>query len=218
GTDARERTRRWLRWRYTGRLVVAVAIFVAAVAQWVGPDSSPVEALISTIALLSALVITAFGLWWVELLGREPGPNFLYGQVLFDVLLVTAAVHVTGGPVSPFPPLYILVITAGALLLPLPGGVLIGLLASLLFFADVVFLHPLEPALQDFLRIGLFCAMAVATALVGDRLRRTGTALGAIELELRQLRLETGDILDGIDTALVTVAGEGLLQYMNQAA
>jgi two-component system sensor histidine kinase PilS (NtrC family) len=81
-----------------------------------------------------------------------------------------------------------------------------------------VFLHPIEAATEDFLRIGLFCAMAVATAAVGDRLRRTGTALGAMESELRQLRLETGDILDGIDTALVTVDGEGRLLYMNTAA
>ncbi|MGH7449168.1 MAG: two-component system sensor histidine kinase NtrB, partial [Longimicrobiales bacterium] len=95
---------------------------------------------------------------------------------------------------------------------------LIGALASILFFADVVFLHPIEPATQDFLRIGLFCAMAVAMAAVGDRLRRTGTALGAVESELRQLRVETGDILDGIDTALVTVDGEGRLMYMNRAA
>jgi two-component system, NtrC family, sensor histidine kinase PilS len=213
-----ERTRRWLRWLYTGRLVVATAIFVAALAQWFRPDGSPIETLIVTIALLCAIAMAAFGLWWVELAGREPGRNFLYFQVLFDVLLVTAVVHVTGGPQSPFPPLYILVITAGALLLPLPGGMLIGALASMLFFADVVFLHPIDPALQDFMRIGLFCVMAVAMAAVGDRLRRTGTALGAMETELRQLRLETGDILDGIDTALVTVDGKGRLMYMNTAA
>ncbi|HEX6308374.1 MAG TPA: ATP-binding protein [Longimicrobiales bacterium] len=212
------RIERWLRWLYTGRLIVAAAIFVAALTQWVRPEGSPLETLVATVALLAALGVTAAGLWWVELLGRVPGPNFLYGQVLFDVLLVTAVVHVTGGPVSPFPPLYILVITAGALLLPLPGGLLIGALASLLFFGDVVFLHPLAPATQDFLRIALFCAMAVATAAVGDRLRRTGTALGAVELELHQLRLETGDILDGIDTALVTVDVQGRLQYMNTAA
>ncbi|MBR9990490.1 MAG: PAS domain-containing protein [Gemmatimonadetes bacterium] len=213
-----ERTQSWLRWLYIGRLVVATAIFVAALTQWFRPDGSPFETLVATIALLSALAMTAFGLWWVELGGRTPQRNFLYIQVLFDVLLVTAAVHVTGGPNSPFPPLYILVITAGALLLPLPGGMLIGALASILFFADVVFLHPTEPATQDFLRIVLFCVMAVAMAAVGDRLRRTGTALGAVESELRKLRLETGDILDGIDTALVTVDGRGRLMYMNTAA
>jgi two-component system sensor histidine kinase PilS (NtrC family) len=213
-----ERTQRWLRWLYTGRLVLATAIFVAALAQWFSPDGSPFETLVATIALLSALAMTAIGLWWVEWRGRQPQRTFLYLQVLFDVVLVTAAVHVTGGPLSPFPPLYILVITAGALLLPMPGGMLIGALASMLFFADVVFLHPIEPATQDFLRIVLFCVMAVAMAAVGDRLRRTGSALGAVESELRQLRLETGDILDGIDTALVTVDGAGRLLYMNTAA
>lgn len=212
------RTERWLRWLYTGRLVVAAAIFVAALAQWFSPQGSQFETLVATIALLLALTMTAFGLWWVELLRRPAGRNFLYIQIIFDVLLVTAAVHVTGGPLSPFPPLYILVITAGALLLPLPGGMLIGALASMLFIADVVFLHPIDVSTEEFLRIALFCAMAVATAAVGDRLRRTGTALGAMETELRQLRVETGDILDGIDTALVTVDGEGLLMYMNTAA
>jgi two-component system sensor histidine kinase PilS (NtrC family) len=212
------RTERWLRWLYTGRLVVAAAIFVAALAQWFSPRGSQFETLVATIALLLALAMTAFGLWWVELLNRPAGRNFLYIQVVFDVLLVTAAVHVTGGPLSPFPPLYILVITAGALLLPLPGSMLIGALASMLFFADVVFLHPIDASTEEFLRIGLFCAMAVATAAVGDRLRRTGTALGAMETELRQLRVETGDILDGIDTALVTVDGAGRLMYMNTAA
>jgi two-component system, NtrC family, sensor histidine kinase PilS len=213
-----ERTQRWLRWLYTGRLVLATAIFVAALAQWFSPAGSPFETLVATIALLSALAMSAIGLWWVELRGQAPRRTFLYLQVLYDVLLVTAAVHVTGGPLSPFPPLYILVITAGALLLPLPGGMLIGALASMLFFADVVLLHPIEPATQDFLRIGLFCVMAVAMAAVGDRLRRTGSALGAVESQLRQLRVETGDILDGIDTALVTVDGAGRLMYMNTAA
>jgi hypothetical protein len=60
--------------------------------------------------------------------------------------------------------------------------------------------------------------VAVATAAVGDRLRRTGTALGAAESELRQLRLDTGEMLAAIDTALVTVDGAGRLVYMNTAA
>jgi two-component system, NtrC family, sensor histidine kinase PilS len=116
------RTERMLRWLYTGRLVVATAIFIAALARWLAPGPTQIETLIATVALLSALAVTAFGLWWVEVLKRPPGRNFLYAQVVYDVILVTAIIHVTGGPYSPYPPLYILVITAGALLLPLPGG------------------------------------------------------------------------------------------------
>jgi two-component system, NtrC family, sensor histidine kinase PilS len=214
---AMRRTEGMLRWLYTGRLVVATAIFVAALANWLG-RSTDVETLLATIALLSALFVTGAGVWWTEVRGRSAGRNFLYGQLVYDVLLVTVAVHVTGGATSPLPPLYILVITAGALLLPLPGGMLIGALASLLFFTDLVLTPASDPTSADLLRIALFGVVAVATAAVGERLRRAGSALGAIELELRQLRLDTNDILAAIDTGLVTVDGAGRLSYMNEAA
>jgi two-component system, NtrC family, sensor histidine kinase PilS len=211
------RTERMLRWLYTGRLVVATAIFIAALARWLAPGPTQIETLIATVAMLSALAVTAFGLWWVEVLKRPPGRNFLYAQVVYDVILVTAIIHVTGGPYSPYPPLYILVITAGALLLPLPGGMLIGALSSILFIAGVVFMPLEDPLREDFLRVGLFSVVAVATAALGDRLRRTGAALGAAELELRQLRLDTNDILAAMDTAVVTVDGAGRLVYLNTA-
>jgi two-component system, NtrC family, sensor histidine kinase PilS len=212
------RTERVLRWLYTGRLMVGTAIFIAALSSWLGPVSNQLDTLIATIALLSAAVMTLFGVWWVELLRREPGRDFLYAQLVFDVLLVTAVVHVTGGPNSPYPPLYILVITAAALLLPLPGGMLIGALASILFVADVVLLPLTEPGTAEFLRVGLFTMVAVATAAVGDRLRRTGTALGLAESELRRLRLDTNELLASIDTALVTVDGAGRLVHVNSAS
>ncbi|HEX6313934.1 MAG TPA: ATP-binding protein [Gemmatimonadaceae bacterium] len=209
------RTERILRWLYTGRLVVATALFVAALANWFG---APTSTLVATMALLSALGMTAWGLWWVELAKRVPVQPFLYAQVAFDAVLVTAAVHATGGPASPFPPLYILVITAGALLLPLPGGMVIGGVASLLFFGDVLS-HPAgDPSSTEFLRTALFVLVAAATAGVGDRLRRAGTALGAVESELRQLRLDTNEVLAAIDTGLMTVDGAGRLVHTNTAA
>lgn len=212
------RTERMLRWLYTGRLIIATAIFIAAVTRWLGPAASQLDTLIATVALLAALAATAAGLWWVEVLRRPPGRNFLYAQLVFDVVLVTAIVHVTGGPTSPYPPLYILVITAAALLLPLPGGMLIGALASLLFLVDVILLPHNEPTITEFLRVVLFAVVAVAAAAVGERLRRAGVQLGVAESELRQLRLDTNELLATIDTALVTVDGAGRLMHVNGAA
>jgi two-component system, NtrC family, sensor histidine kinase PilS len=212
------RTDRMLRWLYTGRLIMATAIFIAAVTRWLGPAASQLDTLIATVALLSALAATAAGLWWVEVLRRPAGQVFLYAQLVYDVVLVTAVVHVTGGPISPYPPLYILVITAAALLLPLPGGMLIGALSSLLFLADVVLPPHSALTTAEFLRVGLFAVVAVAAAAVGDRLRRAGAELGARESELRQLRLDTNELLATIDTALVTVDGAGRLMHLNGAA
>jgi two-component system sensor histidine kinase PilS (NtrC family) len=215
--SAMVRTQLLLRWLYTGRLVLVAAIFLAALVNWrVTPYA--VDTLLATVALLSALAMTAFGVWWLEIRGRGPGRNFLYLQVLYDTVLVTAVVFITGSDMSPFAPLYILVITAAALLLPLPGGMLIGALSALLFLVNVLVVVDGTPTREVFLRIALFGVMAVVTATVGDRLRRTGTALGAIESELRQLRLDTNEMLAAIDTGLVTVDGAGRLTYMNQAA
>jgi len=207
---------RLLRWIYVGRLVLAAGIFVAAVLKWLVAD--PEVTLIATLVLVVAAGFTAVSAWWTDLMGRHPGPNFLYGQALVDSLLVTGVVHVTGGGASDFAPLYILVIAAGALLLPLPGGMLIGALTSLLYFADIVWGHEGPVPSTAAVQILVFVVIALATGYLGDRLRHTGATLGEVESELRQLRLDTDDILGALDTGVVTVDGEGRLVYMNAAA
>jgi two-component system sensor histidine kinase PilS (NtrC family) len=165
-----------------------------------------------------ALAATAASFWVTDWQGREPGEGFLYAHVILDVLLVTGIVHVTGGPASGFASVYILVICAGALLLPLPGGVLIGGLVSIVYFADVAWGYQESFTLDVALRILLFSVVAVITGLVGDRVRRAGQALGAVASQLQQLRLDTGDILANLSTGVLTVTGEGHLAYANPAA
>ncbi len=206
---------RTLRWLYVGRLTLAAGIFGGALLVW--RDVTPATTLIATLVLLVSVAVTAASLWYTYVLGREPARGFLYAQVIFDALLVTAVVHVTGGARSEFPPLYILVIATGALLLPMPGGALIGVLASVLYVADVVLLQPHGAPGAPGLQIALFVVMAVVTGALGDRVRRTGTALGLAESELRQLRLDLGEILQGIDSAIVTVDANGRLVFLNGA-
>jgi two-component system sensor histidine kinase PilS (NtrC family) len=207
-----------LRWLFMGRIVVATAIFAAALVMW--RSASELQTLVATLGLLGTIVVTAGGVWWMIVKRRLPGSNFLYGQILFDTLLVTAIVHITHDPanatLSPYAPLYIFVIAAAALLLPLPGGMLIGALASLLYFADVLLVDVVSMA--ALLQVVLFGLVAIATAALGDRLRRAGRALGAAESELRQLRLDVNEMLGAIDTGLVTVDGEGRLSHWNEAA
>lgn len=207
-----------LRWLYLGRLTLAGGLFGGALLVW--RSTEPLTTLLVTLGLLLSLGVTLWSLWYTEMLQRRPGPNFLYGQSVFDTLLVTLAVHVTttGAGENDFAPLYILVISAGALLLPLPGGMLIGALAIILYFADLVWLHPDTVTVGVFFQIGVFAAVALVTGYLGDRLRQTGTALGVVESELRQLRVETSDILGAIDAGVVTVDAAGRLAYLNSAA
>jgi two-component system sensor histidine kinase PilS (NtrC family) len=199
-----------------GRLVLVTAILVVALRLWFHAREQ--DTLLVTVMFAVALIVTSWSFWYTHILGRDAGQNFLYLQVILDIALVTGVIHVTSGPGSSFAPLYVLVISVGALLLPLPGGVLIGVLASIAYFADLVwgFSSGLDRGVA--LQIGLFTVVAVVTGLVGDRLRRAGLALGAVESELRQLRLDTGDILANLVTGVLTVDGDGRLAYANPAA
>lgn len=205
-----------LRWVYLGRLTLVTGILAGALVKWV--VARPEDTLVVTVMFLAAYGITAGSFWYSHILRRELGENFLYAQVILDVLLVTGVVHVTGGPGSTFAPIFILVISAGALLLPLAGGVLIGALASMVYFADLVWGFQGALRLDVGLQIALFTVVALLTGLVADRLRRAGMALGEVESELRQLRLDTGDILATLATGVLTVDGEGKLAYANPAA
>jgi two-component system sensor histidine kinase PilS (NtrC family) len=216
-TETRFTSRRadLLRWLYVGRLTLVSGILAGAFLQWF--QAGDEQTLVAVVAFLSAFFVTGASFWHSHLPGREPGDNFVYAQVIFDALLVTSIVHITGGGGSPFAPLYILVISSGALLLPLPGGVLVGVLATILFFADTVWSDLETFNGQVFLQLGLFAAVAVITGWLGDRVRRAGLALGRVESELRQLRLDTGDILASIATGVMTIDGEGRLMYLNPA-
>ena len=207
--------RRILTWVYLIRLCLAGAIFVAAALAWSSADAT--TTLSATLLLVLTAAYTAGSFWYTHITRHTPGRGYLYWQVVFDVLLVAAVVHLTGGAESDFAPLFVLVIVAAAILLPFVGGILIGVLVSLLFFADIVWSKGHVDA-SVVLQIALFTVVALATGYLGDRLRQTGAVLGEVETELRLLRLDTEDVLASIATGLITVDGAGRLAFINPAA
>jgi two-component system sensor histidine kinase PilS (NtrC family) len=207
--------RRILTWVYLIRMCLAAAIFMAAALAW---TSAPARTtLAATLILVLSAAFTAGSFWYTHLTRHMPGRVFLYAQVVLDVLLVTVVVHLTGGRESDFAPLFVLVIVAAAILLPFVGGILIGVLVSLLFFADIIWTAGQVDA-SVLLQIALFTTVALATGYLGDRLRQTGAVLGEVETELRLLRLDTDDVLASIATGLITVDGQGRLAFINPAA
>ncbi|MEX2582740.1 MAG: histidine kinase dimerization/phospho-acceptor domain-containing protein, partial [Gemmatimonadota bacterium] len=205
---------RILNWVYIGRLSLGAALLLRlpdVTIQGGGANSYVVALLVLT------LVFTAASFGYGRWMDRNPGGLFLYSQVVFDALLLTAVVYMTGGQRSMFAPLYILVISAGALLLPIVGGILIGFLASILYFAAAVASSgATDPSVM--LQAGLFAIVALVIGYLGDRLKQTGAALGEVQTELRRLRLDTDDILETIGTGILTVDGRGTLAYLNPAA
>src|SRR5690349_20829281 len=115
---------------------MSAAIFLAAVLAWKNADTG--LTLVASLLVIGALVFTVVSALYSAVYRRPLRPPFLYAQSLFDLALVTVIVHVTGGGTSQFAALYILVIAAASILLPVSGGLLIAALGCVLYFADVI--------------------------------------------------------------------------------
>jgi signal transduction histidine kinase len=179
---------RILRGVYIARLAVAIAVFIAAVTVWTSAERS--ATLIVTLALVSALLFTVASLAWTEVLKRPASPTFYYLQVLFDLALVTAAVHVTWDESrSEFAPLYILVIAVSALLVPPVGVPLVAALAIVLYFADAMLGHGTAPDAALFFQLAVFTVVALTSGVIAARLRAVSAPNEARDAELAAFRL-----------------------------
>jgi two-component system sensor histidine kinase PilS (NtrC family) len=207
--------RRLLRWIYIGRLSIAVAIFLAAVLVWTRADNIPL--LIASLTFAITTAVTVASVAFSEIYKRPLRSNFLYLQSVFDLLLVTSVVHVTGGAASQFSAVYILVIAASSLLLPLGGGFLIAALGNALYIADVIWATDALTT-SVWLQVGVFAAVALGSGYLSVLLRREGEGKEILVAELLQQRLQADDILRNIRSGVLTVDSDGRLLYANPMA
>ena len=208
--------RRLLRRIYVARLCVATAIFVAAVLVWQRAPTN--DTLIASLAFAATMSFTGASIAWTELLRRPAGSTFRHAQSLFDLLLVTAVVHVTGGSSSQFTALYIPAIASAALLLPTGGGLLVALLGCAVYFADVFALQPTPIGAGVLLQLAVFGAVAGGSGWISARLREAGAGSAELAEELAKVRLQADDILRNIRSGIVTVDPAGKLLFANHAA
>ncbi|MDH3292073.1 MAG: hypothetical protein OEQ75_13775, partial [Gemmatimonadota bacterium] len=182
-----------LGWIYLGRVAVAIVVFVAAAFSFRAVP--PETIVILAVAAIASVIASGLSVWHTHIRGSEPNLTFLYAQALFDLALVTTVVHVTEGPDSQFPALYILVIAVSAVLMPLASSLLVTSLAILLYLADIVWWQPVQLSLVVWLQIAVFVAVFMATGLIASRVRVMGAEREELEQEVHRLRLEASDIL-----------------------
>ncbi len=186
-------TGRVLRGLYAGRLILAGVLYLASVAVWVGTQSS--GTMILSLGLVAAVAFTAGSWIWTDLRQHAPGTAFLYLQAVFDMLLVTTAVHVTWSDgQSQLAPLYILVIAASALLLPASGVPLVASFGMVLYFADAMLAHGGDPDTGLLLQLLVFAIVALTSGIIAGRLRQAGHESEQLAAELAAFRLKETDI------------------------
>jgi len=207
-----------LRWVLIGRLCLASAIFIAALSTWSNADTT--YTLVASLAFAVSMVVTIGAFAYGEIYRRQPGPTFLYLQAIFDLVLVTAVVHVTNGANSPFSALYILVIATASLLVPTGGGVFIAALGIVLYFADVALLSgsPLSIEPGVWLQLSVIAVVTLAVRSLSVRLRESGEGKDLLVAALEQTRHQAEDILRNIRSGVFTVDAQGKLLYANPTA
>ena len=210
---------RLVRWVYVARMSVAAAIllaaFVVSLEDTLGETSNLLAALVTFAA---AVTVTALSLFYSRFAKRPLPPTFYYLQSVFDLLLVTAVVHLTRDPrasTSQFAAMYILVIASASLLLPVGGGLLIAALGNVLFVADAF--YSADSAFTPILwaQLAVFAAVALGIAYLSAKLQEVGAGT---EAELVHARLQAADILFNIRSGVLTIDAGGRLLYANPMA
>src|SRR5919198_541518 len=205
-----------LRLVYLGRMCLASAIYVTAALKV--RVAAPLDILVTSFMLVAATAVTGASYWRTHFRHRAPNPTFLYLQALFDAILITAVVHMTGGADSDLASLYVILIAVTALLRPPANAGLVTLFAGLLYFADVFWGHQASVSAGVWLQLGVFVLVAVVTAYVSSRVNIMGAEREALAAEVRQVQLEADDVLRNIRTGVLTVDADGRLLYANPAS
>ncbi len=204
-----------LSWLFVGRLVLALATLLGASLVW---TQRPDVAFISAIAVVFALTSTGYGAWAIFARGTVPTRPFLQVQAFVDLGLVTALVHVSGQPQSAFQAIYVLVVAAYALLLPLGWGLVTAAAAAAMFLADALWGQAVALDTPFWAQFAVFNVVFLLVAVLSHRLREAGVEQATLETELERVRLEADDILRNIRSGVLTVDGKGRLAFINPTA
>jgi len=208
--------RRVVRWLYVATLSVATSIYVAAIFWWQTTD--PENTLVASLTFALTTIVVVGSSIWTEVQRKRPTHGFLYSQLVFDLLVVTAVVHVTGGAESRFAALYILVNAAAAILLPTRGALLVAGLGSTFYVADVIVFGAGPASMALMLQLAVFVGVAFGTSSIAARLRESGQGTERLQAELASVRLRAADILGNIRSGIITLDEFGVLQYANPLA
>ena len=207
--------RTMISWLFAARTLLAVVTLFGAALFW---TDAPDVSFIVSVAVLIAFTITVYGWWSVWVRETEPGLWFLHAQAVVDLGLTATLVHFSGGVTSPFTSLYIVFISAYAVLMPPWSGAIVTLVAGGVYAAEAVWFHPGGIDVGVWGQAVVFTAVFVIVATLGHRLRQASMEQHTLRSELVRIRLEADDILRNIRSGVLTIDSLGRLAFINPTA
>ena len=221
-----------LLWLIAGRAAVITLLLGSAILIRVNvPGAFPIETFFVLIGITYALT-AAYGAafkyferhsWLVDV------------QLGCDAVIVSAIVYITGGVSSYFSSLYTLPIIAASTIQSRRGGMMVGVLSTILygglvlaqyygagFFPVVTYYALLPPARVAIFTVGLnifgFFAVAVLSGHLAENVRRAGEQLVETSNQLADLQAFSQHVIDSLTSGLATTDIDGRVLTFNRAA
>jgi len=214
---------------------VTLVLGIAAIVQ-AGDESSYFE--LPLVYLYILIALTYFlSFPYALILGRTRNlRRFAMFQFVCDVFLITAILYVTGGIGSIFPFLYLLVIFGASILLARKGMLTITLLCCIGYGGIVIFelsgiIHPSysqisNPPLFDptyvyyrtFFHLAAFIFVSILSYSLAAKMRRAAEELWKKQRALEGLQALNINIVQSINSGLITVDQEMGITSFNKAA
>lgn len=158
----------------------------------------------------------------------------VWSILVSDIFIATAIVHYSGGVASPFCLIYCISIIAAAFLLEVHGGLGIALFASCSYIAYAVFQFSgslVPPVTRNpsvissdpwivklYLDVSLFFLVGSVSGYLAERMKAKGRQLETAETELKQLRIDTDNILHNMSSGVLVADSERRVLTINPAA
>src|SRR3954468_8799389 len=216
--------RRKLLWLIGGRAVaITLLLGSASLILYRAPGAFPIDPFFALIGLTYALT----AVWTITLRYVDRHPWLIDVQVACDSIIVSAIVYLTGGVGSYFSSLYTLPIIAASTVQSWRGGLMAGVLSSVLLGGLVVGQYEtmaigLPPVRVAIFTVGLnvfgFFAVAALSGYLAEGLRRTGAQLEEASTQLADLQAFNQHVIDSLTSGVATCDMQGRLLTINRGA
>jgi two-component system, NtrC family, sensor histidine kinase PilS len=163
--------------------------------------------------------------------------TFAYVQFFMDIVIVTALIFITGGIESIFTFLYILIIISASIILYRPGGfltasfsgILYGVLVELDYYEIIpssisyfsnskLFYQESDIFYNIFINVVAFYLSAFLSGYLAEQLKKAGEQLIAKEIDYEELKILNNDIIQNIQTGVITINTNDEIISINRQA
>jgi len=186
---------------------------------------------------LYVLVLASFLAGGVVVASRRaglPAKHGIWMLMVSDVVWGTALVHYSGGVGSQFSLIFCLSIIAASFLLGGRGGLIIAIIASVCYVSYAVFQSEgyVKPGfrwfdasavwsqglMQTYMHVSFFFVVGAVGDYLAERSRRKGYELQEAETELKQLKVDTDNILKHMSSGVLVCDSDGQVLMINPTA